>query len=47
MKRYLPEKCYVKEVSIKESKTVLKWNHIQGFVASSIKILYYNDELHH
>jgi hypothetical protein len=39
-------KCLVKEVSIKESKQFLNNNHIQGSVASSIKIgLYHNQVL--
>lgn len=45
-KRIFARKCIVKEVSIKESKQFLNDGHIQGSVASSIKIgLYYNDEL--
>jgi hypothetical protein len=44
--RIFARKCSVKIVSIKESKQFLDDNHIQGSVASSIKIgLYYNDEL--
>ncbi len=39
-------KCLVKLVSIKETRTFLDDNHIQGFVSSKIKLgLYYNNEL--
>ena len=39
-------KCFIKEVSVKESKSFLNDNHIQGSVSSKYKIgLYYKDEL--
>ena len=39
-------KCFVKEVSSKNSREFLELNHIQGNVNSSIKLgLYYDDEL--
>jgi len=39
-------KCFIKEVSSKESKNFLNENHIQGNVNSSVRLgLFYNDEM--
>ena len=45
-KKIFARKCLVKLVSIKETRTFLDDNHIQGFVSSKIKLgLYYNSRL--
>jgi hypothetical protein len=41
----LLEKCYIKEVDVKIARKFLNENHIQGFVNSSNKGLYYNEDL--
>lgn len=39
-------KCYIREVSVEETRLFLDNNHIQGFVNSSLKLgLYYKSEL--
>jgi len=45
-KRIFARNCYVREVSLKESKDFLKANHIQGSVNSVVKLgLYYENDL--
>ncbi|MFW6281265.1 MAG: hypothetical protein ACOC1O_00510 [bacterium] len=39
-------KCFIKEINLEEEKKFLKENHIQGYIASSLKYgLYYENEL--
>lgn len=44
--RIYARQCKIREVSSKEAKEFLEYNHLQGYVNSSYRIgLYYNDEL--
>ena len=45
-KRIYARKCFVKEVSVKDTRIFLNNNHIQGFTTSKLKLgLYFNDDL--